>query len=363
MGAPSAVLFILYRALGQVTGLLTSAGVLFAVDFNHTITLGSILTAFIVIAIAGVFTVRSKIATIWRQEAEGERAAKQRLEEALAAERADRLAFERQQQEIRHDLKGENVALRAQLKAVEAKTDLTVALEAIRVMNAELAEHVSGAIMQAWHMRAWLQSGKQGPRPSRAPKTLPAWFHWWRLWSLARIKGKGSWAWKTYLAHIHRQQNAQARLNAARHAITGWARWGAAKTAEIHYTQGQSRDDYLHEPRGRLPLWTDCSGFVTYCYWATGSVPDPSGLDYNYVGFTGTLLENAAKHGTITFDLSQANPGDPIVIGPGSGWHAVIVIEAGPDPLVVSHGSEDGPRIERMSVDPRTPKRVCQTLL
>ncbi len=146
--APSAVLFILYRALGHATGLLTSAGVVFAVDFNHTITLGSILTAFIVIAIAGVFTVRSKIATIWRQEAEGERAGKQRLEEALVKERSDRALFERQQQELRHDLKGEVVALKAQLKAVEAKTDLTVALEAIRVMNAELAEHVSGAIMQ-----------------------------------------------------------------------------------------------------------------------------------------------------------------------------------------------------------------------
>ncbi len=146
--APSSVLFIVYKALGLAIGLLTSAGVVFAVDFNHTITLGSILTAFIVIAIAGVFTVRSKIATIWRQEAEGERAAKQRLEEALAAERADRLVFERQQQEMRHDLKGEVVALKAQLKAVEAKTDLTVALEAIRVMNAELAETVSAAIMQ-----------------------------------------------------------------------------------------------------------------------------------------------------------------------------------------------------------------------
>ncbi len=146
--APNAVLFILYRALGQATGLLTSAGVVFAVDFNHTITLGSILTAFIVIAIAGVFTVRSKIATIWRQEAEGERAKASRLELELATERADRLVFERAQQELRHDLKGEVVALKAQLKAVEAKTDLTVALEAIRVMNAELAEHVSGAIMQ-----------------------------------------------------------------------------------------------------------------------------------------------------------------------------------------------------------------------
>ena len=148
VAAPSAVLFIIYRALGPMTGLLTSAGVVAAVDFSSEITLGSIIIAFVIIAFAGVITVRSKIATIWRQEAEGERAAKQRLEEQLAAERADRLTFEREQQEIRHNLKGDVVALQAQLKVAEAKTDLTTALEAIRVMNADLAEHVSEAIMQ-----------------------------------------------------------------------------------------------------------------------------------------------------------------------------------------------------------------------
>ncbi len=149
MGPPSAaVLLILYRSLGQATGLLTSVGVVTAVDFNHTITLGSLLTAFIVIAIAGVFTVRSKIATVWRQEAEGERASKIRLEETLLKERSDRATFERQQQELRHDLKGDVVALKAQLKAVEAKTDLSAALEAIRVMNANLAEAISTTFVQ-----------------------------------------------------------------------------------------------------------------------------------------------------------------------------------------------------------------------
>lgn len=214
----------------------------------------------------------------------------------------------------------------------------------------------------AWHMLAWQQSGRKGPRPSRAPKALPTWFHWWRLYRLARVKGKGSWAWRTYLKHLHAQRDAQARLNATRHAITSWARWGAIHTTDIHYTQSTSRDDYLHEPKGRLPLWTDCSGFVTYCYWASGT-PDPSGLNYQYVGFTGTLLENAQNHGRIHFEVALANPGDPIVIGPGTGWHAVIVVEAGPDPLVVSHGSESGPKIERLSVDTRQPKRVCQTLI
>ncbi len=158
--ASSAVLFLLYRALGHATGLLTSLGVVFAVDFNHTITLGSVLTAFIVIAIAGVFTVRSKIATIWRQEAEGERASKQRLEETLASERADRVLFERQQQELRHDLKGEVVACKAQLKAMEARTDLTAALEAIRVMNADLAQGVADSILLAMKVGSGLSEDR-----------------------------------------------------------------------------------------------------------------------------------------------------------------------------------------------------------
>jgi len=213
----------------------------------------------------------------------------------------------------------------------------------------------------AWHLDAWIRSGRKGPRPSRAPKRLPAWFHWWRLWRLATAKGKGSWAWRTYLAHLHAQQDAQQRLDAARASLVKWAKWGVAHTAEIHYSMGTNRDDYLHESKGELPLWTDCSGFVTYCYWATG-LPDPSGLAYRWVGFTATLLENAAKNGHITFNLALARPGDPIVIGPGTGDHAVIVIESGPDPLVVSHGNEAGPQVYRSSVDTREPKRVCQTL-
>jgi cell wall-associated NlpC family hydrolase len=190
---------------------------------------------------------------------------------------------------------------------------------------------------------------------------MPAWFHWWRIWSIARAQGKGSWAWRTYLRHLNAQQTTQARITAARQAITNWGRWGANHEPEIHYTQGTARDDFLHEPKGRLPLWTDCSGFVTYCYWAAG-LPDPSGLAYRFLGFTGTLLANAQNHGRVLFDVSQARPGDPIIIGPGTGWHAVLCLEAGPDPLVVSHGSETGPRIQRLSVDPRQPKRVCQTL-
>lgn len=213
----------------------------------------------------------------------------------------------------------------------------------------------------AWHQNEWLSSGKQGPRPRHAPKRMPAWFWLWRLYRLARAKRAGSRAWKRYIKALNEQPDAGAKALALRAAIVKWARWGTAHASEIHYSQSTARDDFLHHPRGYLPMTTDCSGDVTQEHWAPGA-PDPSGLGYRYVGFTGTLLEFAAKHGHVFTDVSRARPGDPIVIGPGSGWHVVLCLEAGSDPLVCSHGSEAGPRIQRLSVDPRQPKRVCQTI-
>lgn len=213
----------------------------------------------------------------------------------------------------------------------------------------------------AFHLNAWLSSGKKGPRPARAPKRVPAWFWVWRLYTLARHQRAGSRAWKRYLAAVQKQPDPKPALDRARSALVKWAEWGVANTASIHYSESTVRDDFLHTQRGHLPMTTDCSGFVTFCYWAA-NLPDPSGLDYQYVGFTGTLLENAYKHGRVLTDLSQARPGDPIVIGPGTGWHAVICVESAADPVVVSHGSEPGPLSEHQSYDRRAPKRVCQTI-
>ena len=213
----------------------------------------------------------------------------------------------------------------------------------------------------AWHMNAWLSSGKKGPRPRHAPKRLPAWFRTWRLWRLAKVKKKGSWAWKAYHAAVAAQPDPDATASSHRAAIVMWAKWGVTHNAQIHYTQDTRRDDYLHGARGHLPLYTDCSGWVTYCYWAAG-MPDPSGLDYRYLGYTGTLLANAYRHGRVLTNLALARPGDPIVIGPGTGWHVTICVESGADPIVVSHGSEPGPLSEHQSYDHRAPKRVCQIL-
>jgi len=140
------LLLLAHKMLGLGTLIAATGGVLAVVDFTDKITLGSILTTFAIVAVAGIFTIRSKIATIWREEAEGERSAKERLQEELSEEKADRADFERQQQELRHDLKDQISGLRAQLKVMEAKTDLTSALDAIKQMNETAVGVISHAV-------------------------------------------------------------------------------------------------------------------------------------------------------------------------------------------------------------------------
>jgi hypothetical protein len=134
-GHMTALLALIHKMIGHLAIVMVGAGVFAAIDFSRTITLGSVLLGIIVLVVAAMFTIRSKIATIWREEAEGERARVARLEEQIAEEKEDRANFELAQQEIRHDLKDELAACKAQLKAMEARTDLTVALREIREMN------------------------------------------------------------------------------------------------------------------------------------------------------------------------------------------------------------------------------------
>jgi cell wall-associated NlpC family hydrolase len=109
--------------------------------------------------------------------------------------------------------------------------------------------------------------------------------------------------------------------------IVAAARWGIANEPRIHY--GEARPFPLTR---LLPLTTDCSGFVTLCYYLAGA-PDPNGLGYNGQGWTGTLLGHL---GPTVFLL----PGDIVVWGEYPGHHCALVLEAGDDPLMCSHGRE-----------------------
>jgi hypothetical protein len=140
---PNTMLPLIYKMLGHSIIISSLAGGLIAADvnFRDQVTLGSIIIAGLLLAIAGLITIRSKIANIWREEAEGERAAKERVQEELTKERLSRAQFERAQQELRHDLKDHIASLVAQIKVLEAKTDLSVTLDVLK--DIERAQHKS----------------------------------------------------------------------------------------------------------------------------------------------------------------------------------------------------------------------------
>lgn len=122
--------------------------------------------------------------------------------------------------------------------------------------------------------------------------------------------------------------------------VAGWARRGVQDEKNIHY--GQVRPMPLNWTK---TLTTDCSGFSTLCYKLAGA-PDPNGRGYDGAGFTGTLL----AHGR-SVARAAALPGDLVFFGPGTAEHVAIVVEAGTDPLLVSHGQERGPLEIRLSLE------------
>lgn len=126
-----------------------------------------------------------------------------------------------------------------------------------------------------------------------------------------------------------------------RDAVVAVARWGIANEAQIHYEQRRPIDGI--DESQKLPLHTDCSGFVTLCHrWA--GAPDPNGRKFDGQGYTGTILQACRQ-----IALNVVQPGDLVVWGAPPGHHVALVLEAGPDPLLVSHGSERGPYAVRFS--------------
>ena len=134
------------------------------------------------------------------------------------------------------------------------------------------------------------------------------------------------------------------------------ARLTLAHKSQTHYTEGPQRWQGIAEKRdphrGQFPVYSDCSAFATWCLWAglrymgTGDVVNGE----NWTGgYTGTMLE----HGTIV-EAADAWRGDCVIYGtPGStGAHTAICVTPGPNPLVISHGSEAGPFLLKYSYRP-----------
>ena len=138
-------------------------------------------------------------------------------------------------------------------------------------------------------------------------------------------------------------------MTALRDKIVAAAKWGVENHTHFTYSEGPLRMEAVHKPY-QLPITSDCSAWVTVCYsWA--GAPDPNGCNYNGYGYTGTLLSHGTK-----IPLSEVQPGDVIVYGPGTGWHTAIIVEAGSDPLTVSMGQQGDPSYVRVSQDGRLPQ-------
>ena len=142
-------------------------------------------------------------------------------------------------------------------------------------------------------------------------------------------------------------------MSDTRNAIVEWAKWAHDNKAHFNYTEGPERMSAIGVYPPKFPINADCSAFVTWCYWIAGA-PDPNGLHYDHEGYTGTLL-----HG-LEIPRDQVQPGDVIVYGPGTGWHTALVIEAGADPLTISHGQQGDPSLVRVSQDGRQPQRYLR---
>jgi hypothetical protein len=99
----------------------------------------------------------------------------------------------------------------------------------------------------------------------------------------------------------------------------------------------------VHKPF-EVPFYSDCSAGVTDLF-SWGGANDPSGFDFAGDPYTGTLV---AKGRLIA--AHRARSCDVGILGPATGWHAVLVLEGGPDPLVWSMGEHGDPHPLRMSV-------------
>lgn len=136
---------------------------------------------------------------------------------------------------------------------------------------------------------------------------------------------------------------------AIRKRIVNWALWGCRNGGSIAYSQnGNVRLSALGKP-GTLPLAIDCSAFATLCYcWAKAPNPNASGAyDARAPAFTGSMLAHCRR-----IPRGAAQPGDLVVwTPPAQGQHVCVVVAAGPDPMLVSHGDDSGPKKLRFSAE------------
>jgi hypothetical protein len=142
--------------------------------------------------------------------------------------------------------------------------------------------------------------------------------------------------------------NARERLRARDLAVEA-ASLAARRSALIEYTMGAKRWDPIARNRkawrGEVGRFEDCSSFATWCLWHGLDhfrKPDiVNGQDFK-AGWTGSMLEHGER-----VSRAEILRADLVFYGNDAGVinHVAIYIGGG---MVISHGSEPGPRKLRM---------------
>ena len=128
-----------------------------------------------------------------------------------------------------------------------------------------------------------------------------------------------------------------------RSEIVRAALWTVAHNHEATYSEGSDRLYSLERPF-TTPFISDCSAGVTDMYrWGLAS--DPNGLDYGGDPYTGTLI----AHGRL-IPARKVRSADVGILGPGTGWHAVLALSGGSDPKCWSMGEQGDPKVYPFSV-------------
>jgi hypothetical protein len=148
----------------------------------------------------------------------------------------------------------------------------------------------------------------------------------------------GRLAWDKYCDYLMEQVVVKPPEQIHRERVVS-AFMYAYSRRPLHYTMGAGRDDYLlGKPElTNYPRQTDCSGMYTWCFWVRG-YRDPNGLDYRWVGYTGTLIGQGHR-------VTAPDIGDAVFYGrnsAGDPTHVAMYVGKG---MVLSHGSEGGPRL------------------
>lgn len=121
-----------------------------------------------------------------------------------------------------------------------------------------------------------------------------------------------------------------------------------ANAARIHYPPGDrrttsrihqiaTRDDLDHALDQSGGLTLDCSQTVSLIAHVAGANCPDGDYAKNWAadGYTGTLLDGCDK-----ITATQVQRGDFHVYGAGTGHHVAMALEHGPNPLMISHGSD-----------------------